>query len=167
MSDEKKKRRTWITVVVAILVVFVVLGIAVVGGAAFWFRRHVDTTFTSSDAANVEFEQQRARFAGQQPLIEVGENERPIVHKRKSSTELQSLRVLVFDAQAGKLVRISVPFWLLKLAPSRQFNFNTAELDFDTDRFHLTMEDVERAGPGLLLDTRKHRTGGQLLVWTE
>jgi hypothetical protein len=39
-------------------------------------------------------------------------------------------------------------------------------IDFDSDRVHLTMEDVDRRGPGLLLD-QADRRGSQVLVWTE
>ena len=83
-------------------------------------------------------------------------------------TELQALRVLAFDPRAGKLVRFSVPFWLLRLAPSHNFTIGSkGDFDFDSDRLHLTVEDVERAGPGLILDTRDPRNGALVLVWTE
>jgi len=164
------KKRTWVSIVVAILIIFVVLGIAIVGSAAFWFRRHINAQPMSAESATAEFEVARARFAGQQPLIELQRHDRAIIHMRapKTASELQTLRVLAYDPRDGKLVRVSLPFWLLRLAPSsRHMNFGPAEFDFDAERMHLTMEDVERAGPGLLLDTENPRDGVLVLVWTE
>src|SRR5262249_32842539 len=142
----------------------------VVGSAAFWFRRHINAQPMSAESASAEFQSARARFAGQQPLIELAQHERPIVHMRtpKNAPELQSLRVLAYDPREGKLVRVSLPFWLLRLAPaSRHMRLGTAEMDFDSDRLHLTMDDIERAGPGLLLDTESPGDGVLVLVWTE
>ena len=76
--------------------------------------------------------------------------------------------MLAFDARAGKLVRVSVPFWLLRLMPGKRFSMGKNEgVDFDTDRMHLTVDDLERAGPGLVLDGKDPRGGGLVLVWTE
>ena len=81
--------------------------------------------------------------------------------------KLESLRVLAYDRRAGKLVNVSIPFWLLRLAPSNKFSFLSDNgIDFDTERVHLTLEDLERRGPGLILD-QADRRGSQVLVWTE
>jgi hypothetical protein len=167
MSD---KKRTWVSIVVAFLIICVILGIAIVGSAAFWFRRHIDTQFTSEQAAVSEFESQRARFAGQQPLVEVRRHDSPAVHMRTAGTsvELQTLRVLAFDPRAGKLVRVNLPFWLLRMAPSGHWRLGSAGVRFeDEDDPHLTVADIERAGPGLLIDMVNPRDGVRVLVWTE
>ena len=39
-------------------------------------------------------------------------------------------------------------------------------IDFDSDKMHISLEDIERRGPGLLLDQTERR-GSQVLVWTE
>src|SRR5207247_2436437 len=112
----EKTKRTWIAIVLAALAIVVILGIAVVGSAAFWFRRHINTEMTSTESANVELDNTRARFSGQLPLVEVRESDRPIIHARTvpSTRELQSLRILAYDPQEGKLVRVTLPFWLLR-----------------------------------------------------
>ncbi len=85
-----------------------------------------------------------------------------------SPAPLHTLRVLAYDSDAGKLVNVSIPFWLLRLAPSnKKLSFLSDNgIDFDTDRVRLTLEDIERRGPGLMLD-HKDRRGAQVLVWTE
>ena len=170
MTMEPKKKRALISIVVAMLIIFFMVGVALIGSAVFYVRRHISTQFVDDQAAAVEFERERARFTGQQPLIELGDNHNDVVHHRVAGThtELQTLRVLAFDEREGKLVRVSLPFWLLRLMPGKHFNIgNNHGIDFDADRMHLTVDDLERAGPGLVLDGKDSRRGGRVLVWTE
>ena len=91
-----------------------------------------------------------------------------MIHRRTGKeAEIHAARVLAFDPRAGKLVRASVPFWLLRMAPSRNLSFHSGGFDFDSDGMRLTVDDIERAGPGLLLDGRDRRDGTLVLVWTE
>jgi hypothetical protein len=169
----RSTRRTWVSVLIASVIIVGVLAIAVVGGTAYFFYRHINASFTPPEDADTEFAQARARFAGQKPLIEIREDDEPILHRegatrRDASRQLVSLRVLAYDNHARKLVRVTIPFWLLRLAPSgRKVSFlNDNGIDFDTERVHLTLEDLERRGPGLVLD-QADRRGSQVLVWTE
>ena len=168
----QRSRKTWVSVLIASVIVVFVLAVAAVGGAAFFIRSHVSTQLTPSEGAEEHFTQARARFAGQPPLIEVGVGERPVLHRDLASNArpgipLQSVRVLAYDRGAGRLVRVSIPFWLLRLAPEKNFSFlGDNGIDVDTERLPLTLDDVERRGPGLVLDT-KDRKGSHVLVWTE
>lgn len=73
-----------------------------------------------------------------------------------------ALWVMVWAADEEKIVRLSVPFWLLRLSP-KDVDINVK--DVDLGRLRLSVEDLERAGPGPLLirDDRESR----VLVWTE
>jgi hypothetical protein len=167
---DQKTKRTWISIAVAIGIICVILGVAVLGTAVYVFRRHINAQFVSTETAHEEFQRTRQRFAGQPPLIDLSSGpHNPVIHDRTASgTEIRTLRVLAFDPAAGKLVNVSLPFWLLRMAPSRNFTFRSAgDFDFDSDRLHLTVDDLERAGPGLILDTRDPRKGTLVLVWAE
>ena len=52
-----------------------------VGGTAYFIYRHVHTQFTPTENADRQFAEARARFAGQQPLIEIRKDDEPIVHR--------------------------------------------------------------------------------------
>jgi hypothetical protein len=170
----QNKLPTWASILIAAVIVVCVLAATAVGGAAYFIYRHVNTSFTPTETAEAEFLDARQRFAGQQPLIHVEHhNEPPVVnmdvlkHQNASAGKLESLRVLAYDTRAGKLVRITIPFWLLRLAPSRHFSvLDDNGIDFDSDRVHLTIADLERHGPGLILD-QTDRRGSKVLVWTE
>ena len=166
-------KRTWMSVVIAAVIVVGILGVSAVGGTAYFIYRHVDTQFVPNDNAERQFADARARFAGQQPLIGLRKgSDEPVLHrevipKTMPAEKLETLRVLAYDTRANKLVNVSIPMWLLRLAPSNKFSFMKDNgIDFDSDRLHITLDDVERRGPGLLLD-QADRRGSQVLVWTE
>jgi uncharacterized protein YneF (UPF0154 family) len=166
------KRQTWVSVVIAIVIVIAIMAISAVGGTAYFISRHVRTQFTAEPNAAEQFAQARARFAGQKPLIEIRRDDEPVMHRElaagsSSTVKLSSLRVLAYDTRAQKLVRVSIPFWLLRLAPTNKFSvLGDNGIDLDSDRVHLTLDDLERRGPGLILD-QADRRGSQVIVWTE
>jgi nitrate reductase NapE component len=166
------KRKTWISVLIAAVIIVGILAVSAVGGTFYFISRHVHTQFTPTDRADQQFAEARARFAGQQPFIEIRKDEEPVLHretipKTMPPAKLDTLRVLAYDTRANKLVNVSIPMWLLRMAPSNKFSFMKDNgIDFDSDRVRITLEDVERRGPGLLLD-QADRRGSQVLVWTE
>lgn len=165
-------RKTWVSVVIAAVIIIGMLAVTVVGGTAFFFYRHINAQFTPAENAEQQFAEARARFAGRRPLIEMTRGDEPVLHRElvaeaNSTAKLETLRILAYDPRAKKLVRVSVPFWLLRLAPSKHFSFlNDNGIDFDSDRIKLSADDLDRLGPGLILD-QKDRRGSQVLVWTE
>jgi len=166
-------KKTWISILIAAVIIVGILALAVVGGTAFFIYRHVNTQYTSDATAEQEFASARTRFAGQQPLIELRHGDEPVLHRDllrsapRHDKPIEYLRVLAYDDQAGKLVRVAIPFWLMRLVPSRNLSFlNDEGIDIDTDRVHLTLDDHERRGPGLILD-HKDRRGSRVLIWTE
>jgi hypothetical protein len=168
-----KKIPTWVSVLIAGVIIVGMLAVAVVGGAAFFIYRHVNTTVTEPQDAQVEFNQARSRFAGQKPLIELRHENEPILHRElvkgdgATPARIEALRVLVYDPHEGKIVRVSIPLWLLRMAPSKHFSFlSDSGVELDSERVKLTLEDLERRGPGLILD-QKDRRGSEVLVWTE
>jgi hypothetical protein len=166
-------KRTWIWVVLGILATFVLVMVVFVIGAVVEFRRHVKNEYVEGTAAEQEFASTRARFAGQQPLIEFtgrGRSDDALVHRPAENAprvKINSLRVLVYDLQQGHLIHADVPGWLLRMMPeSGRYggSFNT-EFDDEFTRHRLTIEDLERHGLGLVLEGRNDNT--RILMWTE
>ena len=65
----------------------------------------------------------------------------------------------------GKLVKFSIPFWLLRMK-SGPIRIGSYANGWDDSRVRFTIEDLERHGPGLLIDETE-RTEGRVLVWVE
>jgi hypothetical protein len=72
---------------------------------------------------------------------------------------------MAFDAGDERIVRLSIPFWLLRL----QKGHATIDLGgnkMDLEDLKLTVEDLERFGPTLIVDHRDTR-GTRVLVWSQ
>jgi len=166
---DNKTRKTWISIVIASVIVIGLLAIGIVGGTAFFIYSHVNAKFIPQESAEQEFATARARFVNQQPLIELTADE-PVLHRNTSGPrrEIQSLHALVYDGRARKLTHLDVPGWLLKVmsAGGRIRIANLDVLDDDTSG-RVTLEDLERHGPGLVLDVKRARGSQQVLLWTE
>jgi len=163
------KVKTWVWVVIGIIGVCI-LGIVVMAAAAIWFARsHFDVQTTTVTAATTDFETVRARFTAQKPLIELddhGEFARANTDRPASPVRVQSLNVMVFDPDDEKIVRMDLPFWLLRLKSGGARLQMPNRSDVDLSKLRLTIEDIERFGPTLILD-HKGTKGERVLVWSQ
>ena len=162
--------KTWIWVVVTIVVLCVVGAVAVAGMGYYFFRQHFDTKIATTATASVEFERIKAQFTGQKPLIELDEHgrflransDRPGRHDPRRPDQLY---VLAFDPDDKRIVKVTVPFWLLRMkARGTTIDFNGGSLDLED--LKLTVEDLERFGPTLIVD-HKSSGGERVLVWSQ
>lgn len=162
------KVKTWVWVIAGV-VGLGILGIVTMAAAGLWFvRSHVDVRQTTVTAASSDFDTVRARFASQKPLIELddhGEFIRANTDRPAGSTRPQSLNVMAFDPDDEKVVRMDLPFWLLRLK-SGGSRFSVGGGDVDLAKLRLTVEDLEHFGPTLILD-HKDRKGARVLVWSQ
>ncbi|HUK33579.1 MAG TPA: hypothetical protein VLV86_06700 [Vicinamibacterales bacterium] len=170
--------RTWLWVVLGIVGTCCLLVVVVIGGAIFEFQQHVKNEVVESTLADQEFAHTRARFAGQQPLIEFVGHDRddePTIHRPPADApraHINTLRVLVYDLREGHLIHADVPGWLLRMMPNdgryggryRSGEFS-ADFGEQFQRHQLTIEDIERHGLGLVLDGRNDNS--RILIWTE
>ena len=143
------------------------------------FRSHVHTSAVAKQDAQQEFDRQRIRFAGQQPLVQVGKtgelDDKVVVHRPSATaprhTDMQAIRVMTYDERNGQLVNIDVPLWLARWALKDRgdkgrgrVSFGDRSVEFEAG--DLTFADIERHGPGLIVDATDTR-GAQVLVWAE
>jgi hypothetical protein len=70
---------------------------------------------------------------------------------------------VVFSPQENKLVRISLPFWLLRMSPDGTVDIKND--DVDLGKMRLSIDDLEAAGPGPLL--LRKSGDSRVLAWTE
>ena len=164
-------KRTWLWIVFGVLAFLAVCVVALVGGTAYVVSKHVRSELVGRASAEQQFFRQRERFAGQEPLIDVNgadtTDAQVTVHRPREGAqrvELQTMRVLVYDSHQGRRVHIDLPMWLLRLMPSRRLGSVSGDFSFDSG--HITIDDIERHGPGLILDARDNRDA-QVLIWTE
>lgn len=162
------KVKTWVWVVIGVITLGI-LCIVAMAAAGLWFvRSHVDVRPTTVTAATVDFDTVRAKFSTQKPLIELddeGEFVRANTDRPAGSVRPQTLNVMAFDTKDEKVVRMELPFWLLRLK-SGGTRFSMGGGDVDLAKLRLTVEDLERFGPTLILDHKDHK-GSRVIVWSQ
>jgi hypothetical protein len=168
------RKRRWVTIVIAVGIAAGMVGIAAIGGAAYFVSSHVQTEFVDAAPAGTKLAQSRRRFSGEQPLIDIRDGQQPALEaldsraQPPSATKPQELRAMAYEPGARKLVDVTIPFWLLRLAPrSTDWSFLSDNgIAIDSKRIRLTVADLERLGPRLVIDHRAP-DGQQVLVWTQ
>jgi hypothetical protein len=162
------KVKVWVWVVIGV-VVCGILGVIAMAAAGLWFvKSHVDIRTTTTAAATEDFQTIRQRFATQKPLIELDEHGsflRANVDRPPGTQRPQTLNVMAFDPHEEKVVRMELPFWLLRLKGSGG-RFDIGRSNVDLARMRITVEDLERYGPILILD-QKDTDGSRVLVWSQ
>ncbi len=168
MNDAPQKpKRKWIPIVVGVLFLLFVLGVGAVVFTAAWFRNHMEVAATTDMDAAKAFDEVKARFPGQ-PLLEFRDGEPKALEVPAgpaSTVSLTTLHILAFDDDEGKLARIEVPFWILRLK-SGPIAFGSYAAGFNDERVKLRVEDIERRGPGIVLDMTQPREG-RVMIWAE
>lgn len=156
---------TWAWVVIGI-VTLGILGVITLAAAGLWFvRSHVNVRPTTVAAAASDFQTVHARFADQKPLIELDDRGN-FVHantdRPNGTRRPETLNVMAFDAHQEHEVRVDIPFWILRFKRGAFIGSG----DIDLQKLRLTVEDLERFGPTLIVD-HKDVDGSRVLVWTQ
>jgi hypothetical protein len=153
---------------IVVLLAFTALGVAIVGSS--WMREHVAVSDGSSaEAAAAAFDEARARFAGQAPLLELDSRGTPRYvgdpAARARGGAVESVHVLAWFPKRHRLAHADLPFWLLRLK-SGPIRLGAYVRGLGEHRVDLSPADIERFGPGLLLDADT-RDGQHVLLWAQ
>jgi flagellar basal body-associated protein FliL len=161
-------KRTWLWIVLAALGLCVIFVIAIAGVGVYLVSSHVSTKTSTTAEAFSAFDAARAPFKDLSPVYEVDDRERvkqvrKIAELPDGKTRARQMQVLVWDADRERLVKVSVPFWVLRMGHQK---IDIADSPFELERLQLDVKELERVGPVLLLDLRS-RGGQRVLIWTQ
>jgi hypothetical protein len=170
MTDEPpKKRRTWIPIVIGVVILLGFVAIGIVGVGLNYLRQSMTVTDASEADASSEFDKVHARFPGQQPLIQLVDGRPQYVTERASQsasqTTLNTLHVLAYDRDKGQTVTFTLPFWLLRMK-SGPIRISAYQQGWDDRGVSFRVEDIEKHGPGIIVDATGRRDG-RVLIWAE
>jgi len=167
------KVRTWVWIVLGLILAVIVCVVAVAGAGFYFFTHHIQTHEASPTAASRDFDEVRRRFAGQKPLVELDSHgnfvksnpDRPSASSGHTPEQLNVLAYDTDDAGTGRVVRVTIPFWLLRIKTGNgHVNFNGNRMNLDD--LKLSVQDLERYGPTLIVDHRSS-DGKRVLVWSQ
>ena len=164
-----KMRRNWLLIIVGVAVLCVFVAIGAVIAVTAWFQQNLTTQQSTERQAQTEFDAIRQKFAGKPPLLDIRDG-KPFYSGNRSpaapaTAPLERLHVLVWDAEDERLASFSMPFWLLRLK-STPIQFSSYASGMDDNEVDLRPEDIEKYGPGIILDTSS-RSGERILLWAQ
>ena len=163
------------SIVVAVALSAAIAALAVLGGGGLFFLSHRSAVAVSAQLAEGEFSHLRARFANEQPLLDMSHRDAsalPVVSR--GVTPLHSFHTVIFDTRGSRrIVRITVPYWFARRFAGRGGEFSWLgqltfldDTEFDPDAIRLSLDQLERRGPGLVAYFQ-HPGGGQFISWVE
>jgi len=169
------KARTWLWIIVGVAGVLFLCVVGVVGAGYYFFKTHIQQATVTNAVATDTFNQALARFKDQTPLIHADDNGHVDISARidalpTSPVKPTDLYVLALERDRGEndrpLVRVSLPFWLLKLGRRKMQLGGGQDIDADLERLNITADDLERIGPRLILNYTRS-DGTRVIVWTQ
>ena len=166
---EKSSNRKLLIVVIAVITIVCACVIALVGTGAYYVSRHVQSDYVTTESAEARFAAARRQLAGKLPLVELRGGDDPVVHHPPVDArpaKINALRALLYNPHDRRLMDLTLPVWLLRMGSGDHLNFVGDNDHFDTRRMHLSFADVERHGPGLIVDGAIEH-GALILIWTE
>ena len=163
-----RSKRTWLWILLAVIGLGVIFLIVLAGAGLYFVRSHVSSKVTTPAEAFSAFDNARAPFKDLPPVYEIDDRERvkelrTLADLPDGKTRAKEMQVLVWDADREKLVKVAVPFWVLKMGHQK---IDIANSQFNLEHMQLDMKQLERVGPLLLLDLRS-RGGQRVLIWTQ
>jgi hypothetical protein len=164
------RARTWIWIIAGALGLVVLALIAAAGAGVYFVAHHFKAERTTSSDAIRAFDAARAPFAGQRPLYELDSAERPrpvvpLADRPSGTATPTALHVLAWDPDEERLVRVSLPLWLLHFR-RQHIDLVGRDRGFDLNRLDLDIDELQRIGPAVVFDFRNH-DGVRVLLWTQ
>jgi hypothetical protein len=165
------KKTSWAVIILGISAFVLVVGVVLVGvvGYVIYQQLAFQTKSATEMSADEEFAQIVAKFDGQKPYLVIKDGE-PVVNEEPAAAPgkpVEALHIIVWDPDERKVVRLNMPFWLLRMTKGKPIRLSSNDdVGSDAVTLKITAEDLERRGPGLILD-HKEASGERVLVWAQ
>ena len=156
-----KTRTRYLLLIVAVLVIALV---AVVGRGVYIVVKNLSITESTAALAAVQFDEIRRRFPERAPLIEIKDPRRSRVrvnHPPRTAplVHVDGFEILVWKADDQELTHTKAPLWMMRLSTLSILS----QVGLVPSSLQLTVDDVERNGPGVVIDFTSPK-GDRVLV---
>jgi hypothetical protein len=158
--------RTWVKVTVG-GAALVALGFIALGGtAAYFVFRHLDKRVVAEAESVTAIEAVKTRFGPRPPLIEIADPRIGDIRINRpdepSTVPVATIHVINWKSETGELARAEVPLWLMRFSSVNVLS----QLGVTPAKFRLTVNDIERYGPGIVTDYSAPGSF-RILVWVD
>ena len=165
------KKTSWPVIILGISAFVLVVGVGLVAvvGWVIYQQFAFQAKTATEVSADEEFARVVAKFDGQQPYLVIKDGE-PVISGAPAAEPgkpVEALHIIVWDPDEQKVVRLNMPFWLLRMTKGQPIRISSDDnLSGDAVKLKITADDLERRGPGLVLD-HKEASGERVLVWAQ
>jgi len=165
------KKTSWAVIIVGIsaFVLLVGVGLVAVVGYVIYQQFAFQAKTATEMSADEEFAEIVAKFEGQRPYLVIKDG-KPVVSDEPAAAPgepVEALHIIVWDPDERKVVKLNMPFWLLRMTKGQPIRISPHdEHGGESMKLRITAEDLERRGPGLVLD-HKEASGERVLVWAQ
>ena len=158
--------RTWVKVTIG-GVALIALALAALGGlSAYFVLRNMERRTGSEADAVKTIDAVKVRFGSRPPLIEISDPRRADLRINRpaepSTAKVDTLHVINWKSETGELSRAELPLWLMRFSSVNILS----ELGVAPQKFRLTVNDVERYGPGVIVEFVAPGAS-RMLVWVD
>lgn len=158
--------RTWVKATLGGVALLAVALVALGATGAYFVLRHMEKRAGSEPEAVHEIDAVKARFGSRAPLVEIIDPQRADIRINRpveaSASRVDTIHVINWKSDTAELSRADFPLWLMRFS-----TVNIAsQLGIAPQKFRLTVSDVERYGPGIVVDYGS-QGAFRLLVWVD
>ena len=158
--------RTWMKATLAGVALIVVGVIALAGTGAYFVFRHLETKQSAESEAVQAINTVKTRFGARAPLIEIADVRSGDIRINRpdeaSPSRVSTVHIINWKSEDGELVRTEVPLWLMRFSSVNILS----HLGVTPAKFRLTVGDIERYGPGIVVDYAA-QGAFRVLVWVD
>ena len=158
--------RTWVKATLGGLALIAVAVVALAATGAYFVFRNMEKRPGSEADVVQAVDAVKARFGSRPPLIEIVDPERADIRINRpveaSASRVDTIHVVNWKSNTGELIRTDVPLWLMRFSTANI----ASQLGITPAKFRLTVSDVERYGPGIVIDYGSQGTF-RVLVWVD
>lgn len=157
--------RTWVKATIGVGALATVCILALAGIASYFVLGNLERRGAPEATVLSEIEIIRTRFGSRQPLIEIVDARKGDVRINRlagSGARVTTFHIVSWNADDGELLRTEAPLWLMRFSSINLLS----QLGLAPGSLRLTVQDVERYGPGIVVDyAQPGKT--RVLVWVD
>ena len=158
--------RTWQKATLGLVAVIAVAVFALAGTGAYFVFRHLEKRPGGEPEAVQAIDAVKTRFGTRPPLVEIADVHRADIRINRpdqaSPSRVDTVHIINWKSDTGELIRAEVPLWLMRFSSMNILS----ELGIAPAKFRLTVDDIERYGPGIVVDYAS-QGAFRVLVWVD